>query len=84
LYRFSDFSFSRGDTIDTINAFNRQVKGKLKPAVVIIGLSLANEEMNAQQFMTNMNKLVEMVNAVGSACIIAGVYPNLYMECMYG
>jgi hypothetical protein len=70
------------DTRATTQLYEKRV-AKLKPTIVIIGLSIANEGVNEVTFMNNMTILVKQIKDNGAICIVAGVYPNnFYSERM--
>jgi hypothetical protein len=80
---FPLISFLGYNTALTLNLYEHSV-AKLKPAIVIVGLSLANEGMDDVSFMKNMSRLVEWIKGNGAICIVAGVYPNnLYSDGMW-
>lgn len=65
------------NTHDAIQQFHNRVV-LMKPRVVIIGLSLANEGMDVDSFLSNMKYLISDVKKLGAACMLGSVYPNNY------
>lgn len=67
------------NTSDTIRQYRLAV-AHLKPRIVIIGLSIANEGLDVEGFLSNMKLLISEIKKNGSACMIGSVYPNNLYE----
>jgi len=73
---FKNLAVSGSDTRETM--YQLKKAALLKPKIVIIGLSIANEGLNVKLFLSGMSLLISEIKKMDAVPIVGNVYPNNY------